>query len=186
MLRQWKMVYDRAYRGHEVARAPSFDAWISSFTGTAIPQERMQPWLDNTLAWLRMAPHARVLDIGCGVGLVLNTLAPDCVEYQGIDISEKAIKRLAAWVATRPDLRHVRLATLAAHELDDIAAGSVDLVVLNSIAMYFPDARYLLTVLRSAAERLAPGGRVFLGDLRALGPLPMLAAAVGVARASRD
>ena len=185
ILRQWKMVYDRSYRQDKTAQAPTFNAWISSFTGAAISPERMQRWLDGCLAYLRKAPHARVLDIGCGVGLVLEALAPDSVEYYGIDMSEEAIKSLTAWVATQPNLRHVRLARRSAHELDDVAEGSVDLVVLNSVIMYFPDRSYLLSVIRAASKRLAPGGRIFLGDLRALWLLPVLVTAIEVARATQ-
>jgi Phosphopantetheine attachment site/AMP-binding enzyme C-terminal domain len=39
-------------------------------------------------------------------------------------------------------------------------------VVINSVAQYFPDAAYLVDVLRRALSLVADGGRIFLGDLR--------------------
>jgi thioesterase domain-containing protein/acyl carrier protein len=51
-------------------------------------------------------------------------------------------------------------------------------VVLNSVVQYFPDARYLDRVLRQAMGLLAPGGRVVIGDVRHLGSLRLLHAAV--------
>ncbi|MBV8490138.1 MAG: hypothetical protein JO199_06365, partial [Candidatus Eremiobacteraeota bacterium] len=41
-----------------------------------------------------------------------------------------------------------------------------DLVILNSTIQYFPDERYLRSVLSHALEACAPGGSVFIGDVR--------------------
>ena len=45
---------------------------------------------------------------------------------------------------------------------------SIDLVVLNSIAQYFPDVDYLLKVLAEAVRVTRPGGHIFVGDVRSL------------------
>ena len=63
-------------------------------------------------------------------------------------------------------------------------AEGFDLVVLNSVVQYFPDAAYLRRVLAGALDCLAPGGRVFLGDVRSLPLLPTLTAAVWLHRAA--
>ncbi len=183
MLAQWRMVYDRSYRWDKVVRPPNFDAWVSGFTGAAIPVERMRIWLGDVLAQMRGVPHARVLEIGCGVGLVAAALAPGGGAYDGIDFSEEAIASLGAWVATKPALAHVRLAQRAAHELDGLDIEGVDLAVMNSVVQYFPDADYLVRVLVGAAARIAAGGAIFLGDLRAAALLPMRATCVAAARA---
>src|SRR5690606_12085185 len=60
--------------------------------------------------------------------------------------------------------------------------GRFDTVVINSVAQYFPSADYLAQVLRSAVELLAPGGSVFVGDVRNLRLLRVLRAAVEVTR----
>ena len=44
--------------------------------------------------------------------------------------------------------------------------GHFDAVVLNSVVQYFPSAGYLLDVLAVAMRLLAPGGAVFIGDVR--------------------
>jgi acyl carrier protein len=41
-------------------------------------------------------------------------------------------------------------------------------VVLNSVMQYFPNLEYMLKVLRSAARAVAPGGSIFIGDVRNL------------------
>lgn len=186
ILKQWQMVYDRSYRWDREIRPPNFDAWISGFTGEAIPVERMQVWLDDALTLMRSVTHDRVIEIGCGVGLVVAALAPGGRAYHGLDLSGEAIASLAAWVATRPELAHVRLTQGAAHDLDaldDLAPGGADLAVLNSVVQYFPDAAYLERVLAAALPKLAEGGAIFLGDLRAAALLPMRATNVAVARA---
>ena len=48
------------------------------------------------------------------------------------------------------------------------ADGHFDVVVLNSVVQYFPDERYLLDVLAQARRVLAPGGAIFVGDVRNL------------------
>ena len=183
ILRQWQMVYDKSYRWDKAVRPPNFDAWISGFTGEAIPTPRMQAWLDDALARMRGVPHARVLEVGCGVGLVVSALAPGGAAYFGIDFSGEAIASLSAWLATQPALAHVRLAQRAAHELDDLDLADVELAVLNSVVQYFPDADYLMRVLAGLAARIDAGGSIFLGDLRAAALLPMHATCVAAARA---
>ena len=56
--------------------------------------------------------------------------------------------------------------------------------MINSVAQYFPDADYLVDVIRTAMGLLAPGGSLFLGDLRSLRHLGMFAASIELAHAS--
>ena len=46
-------------------------------------------------------------------------------------------------------------------------------MILNSVVQYFPSLDYLLRVLHQAVAAAAPGGAIFLGDVRSL---PLLAA----------
>ena len=169
MLDDWKTMYEQTYSAAEVA--PSFVGWNSSYDGRPIPQEQMQEWLQCTVQRLRALKPRRVLEIGCGVGLILQQLAPECEEYRGTDISDEALQRLRSWLSTRPELQHVQLETSSAAESTVSLAGHYDTVILNSVVQYFPDMDYLRTVLRRAVDCLAPGGRIFIGDVRHLGLL---------------
>ena len=51
---------------------------------------------------------------------------------------------------------------------DGLPQGHFDVVVLNSVVQYFPSAGYLLDVLAVAMRLLAPGGALFIGDVRNL------------------
>ena len=60
---------------------------------------------------------------------------------------------------------------------------SFDTVILNSVVQYFPDVDYLMAVLEQAVELVSSGGRVFVGDIRHLGLLPVFHASVQLAHA---
>jgi hypothetical protein len=81
---------------------------------------------------------------------------------------------------------HVELVQGAAHEIGAIRPDGFDVVVLNSVAQYFPDARYLVNVLRLCMEALAPGGAVFVGDVRSLPLFHAFAASVELHQAPDD
>src|SRR5581483_209969 len=92
---QWQSLYEDTYDSE--TSGPTFIGWNSSFTGQAIPQGELQEWLDTTLARIRALQPRRVLEIGCGVGLLLQSLAPACEVYRGTDVSAQAIERLQRW-----------------------------------------------------------------------------------------
>ncbi|WP_448725723.1 amino acid adenylation domain-containing protein [Pseudomonas farris] len=173
---EWRSVYNYFYE-NEVAGAiqgpvdPTFDTtgWNDSFTGLPIPSVEMRDWLDQALGRMKAFKPRRVLEIGCGTGMVLFGLAGSCERYVGLDFSEPVVQRLGGLLATlRPDWQHVHLEHLAADELAQLEEGGFDLIVLNSVVQYLPSSAYLINVLREAVGKLSPGGRIYLGDLRSL------------------
>ncbi len=149
-----------------------FSGWNSSYTGLPIPVAEMRQWLDTTVERIRRLKPKRVLEIGCGSGLLLYQLAPNCRRYLATDFSRVALRTLRQHVDRRPDLARVELLERAADDfsgMDRDRNGSVfDTVLLNSVVQYFPSADYLLTVLRSAVDITTSGGRIFIGDVRSL------------------
>jgi len=177
-LERWQTVFEDAYRQPEGKLDDDFDVsgWISSYTGRPIPAGEMREWVEETVAAiLERAPEPRrVLEIGCGTGLVLLRVAPRVAAYLGTDFSPRALADLRRTVAAAgPRLAHVDLDQRAADDFTGVAPASFDLVVVNSVAQYFPGVDYLVRVLEGAVRATAPGGRVFVGDLRCL---PLLAA----------
>ncbi|WP_433259999.1 amino acid adenylation domain-containing protein [Actinosynnema sp. CS-041913] len=185
-LDQWSSVFDRTYAGPDPASA-RFDTagWNSSFGG-AIPDEEMKVWTDTTVERIRELRPRRVLEIGCGTGLLMWPLLSEVDEYCGTDVSAVVVDRLAERLAAQGGSDKVGLWHRAAHELDDLPAGRFDVVVLNSVVQYFPNVEYLRAVLAGVRRLLAPGGSVFLGDLRHLGLLDTLRAEVELAKVSPD
>ncbi len=98
----------------------------------------------------RVAPLGRILDVGCGEGLLVDHLRPlGYGRYTGIDISESAI---AAAVRAKADDRTFFEAsdaeTYAIHD-------EFDLVVFNESLAYL---RQPLDTVTRYQSRLAPGG----------------------------
>jgi len=169
---EWTDVFDTAYaqsQGNESPAEAELDlaGWSSSYTGELIPVDEMRQWVDSTVDHVLSGKPRRVLEIGCGTGLVLLHVAPHCAAYHGIDPSAAALDRIRTQLEDTP-LPQVTLDQRAAHELTSIPDGSIDTVVLNSVIQYFPNVEYLVDVLSEAARRLARGGRIIVGDVRRL------------------
>ena len=165
---QWQHVYDELY-GAEVEVSGfgmDFRGWHSSYTDEPIPLEQMMQWRSATVDRIMALAPRRVLEIGVGSGLVLAQVAPVCAQYWGTDFSAPTIHTLRAAVAAQSWGDRVRLRVQPADVADGLPAGHFDVVVLNSVIQYFPSAGYLSDVLALAMRLLAPGGALFIGDVR--------------------
>ena len=174
LVEQWQGVYEGLYSGVMFAAgAPAvlgedFGGWNSSYTGAPIPLGQMREWQAAAVDRIVALQPRRVLEIGVGSGLLLAQVAPDCVEYWGTDFSASTIQTLQAAVAAQSWGDRVRLRVQPADVAEGLPQGHFDVVVLNSVIQYFPSAGYLLDVLAVAMRLLAPGGALFIGDVRNL------------------
>ncbi len=187
---EWRDIYDSLYGETEVdldGVGDDFTGWNSSYTGQAIPLPEMREWREAMVGRVRALRPQRVLEIGVGSGLLLGPLAPEAEDYWGTDFSAAVIERLRAQVDADPRLSNrVTLRCLPADEPGDLPAAHFDTVILNSVVQYFPDADYLARVLDTAMTRLAPGGRIVVGDVRNYRTLRSFSAAVHRARRPDD
>lgn len=183
---QWETLWRETYGSDAHAVGPTFVGWNSSYTGESIPEPQMREWLGSTIKRIQALQPRRVLEIGCGVGLVLQHLAPGCERYLGTDVELSALEHLRRWMSRREDLAHVELMHRSATELQAIQSGSFDVVVLNSVVQYFPDIEYLLAVLRESARVLTPRGKIFIGDVRHLKLLPAFHSMVQLTKSSAN
>ena len=168
---QWHGVYDGLYWVDVRTGAPTelgedFGGWNSSYTGEPIPLRQMREWRSAAVDRILALQPRRVLEIGVGSGLLLAHVAPECDEYWGTDFSAPTIQTLQAAVAGQSWGDRVRLRVQPADVADGLPQGHFDVVVLNSVVQYFPSAGYLLDVLAVAMRLLAPGGALFIGDVR--------------------
>ena len=185
-LTHWQELYNETYaRGEPVAAEFDITGWRSSYTGLPIPEVEMREWVDETVADIEQRHPERILEIGCGTGLLLHRLAPATQEYVGIDFSEAALCKLAERVQAA-GLKQVRLLEGRADEVTGLAPASFELIILNSVIQYFPSADYLLRILDRAATWLVPGGAIFVGDVRSLPLQWMFRASVELHRAPAD
>ncbi|MEE4175805.1 MAG: amino acid adenylation domain-containing protein [Xanthomonadales bacterium] len=179
-LETWRGVWDRTYGEASPERAtppdgvpeavadPTFDTsgWNSSLTGERIPDAHMREWVDCTVERILAFEPRRVLEIGCGSGLLLHRVATHCEHYTGIDYSQAVIDQLSNTLDRQGvSAQAVSLVCAAAHEVADRIEDPVDLVVLNSVLQHFPSPAYLLDVLERAVAVTSPAGRIFIGDV---------------------
>ena len=167
----WRRLFDESQRASAVVLDPAnhFAGWTSVITGRPIPTDQMRSWADAAAGRIRELNPRRVLEVGCGTGLILLRIADAVESYVGVDLLDSALDQLRKTLTTRPELaKKVTLSCRAADDLGELPSGGFDTIVLNSIVQYFPSEEYLLRVLRGAQRLLAPGGRIFLGDLRNL------------------
>ncbi|MER5625081.1 amino acid adenylation domain-containing protein [Streptosporangium sp. NPDC002544] len=179
-LAEWRQIYDAEYTEIGTAvHTEDFAGWDSSYDGLPIPLAHMREWRDTTVARIQDLNPRRVLEIGVGTGLLLSRLAPGCEEYWGTDFAAPVIAKLQADLG--PD-SPVRLSCRPAHDTAGLPAGHFDTVVVNSVVQYFPGAGYLADVIAAAMDLLAPGGALFIGDVRDLRSVRCLHAAIQLGR----
>jgi amino acid adenylation domain-containing protein len=181
---QWSTVFDQIYQ-----QAPAHDdatfnitGWKSAYNGLPIPDDEMQEWVDSAVEQILSLRPQRVLEIGCGSGLLLFRIAPHCKEYLGTDFSEIVLRQLRQQVSKR--LPNLPPDSLMHREADDFEGlHGFDVVILNSVVQYFPNIDYLMNVLKKAVNALAEGGHIYVGDVRSRPLQELFYTSVELARA---
>lgn len=174
---RWRALFKETLRQAAPPSDPTFNTagWISSRTGRPFSDGEMRTWVRHTVERILALRPRRVLEVGCGTGLILWRVAPQCEFYLGTDLCGESLRPLERILCERDDLRgRVQLIERAADQCQGLDGGPFDLVVLNSVVQYFPGVDYLFRVLEGVHGLVAPGGKVFLGDVRSLplqGPL---------------
>ncbi len=102
----------------------------------------------------------RVLDVGCGGGILAESIARKGATVTGIDLSEKALKvadlhSLESGVAVRYEL--IAAEALAARE-----AGQYDVVTCMEMLEHVPDPA---AIVQACSTLVKPGGHVFFSTL---------------------
>ncbi|HEX2081043.1 MAG TPA: amino acid adenylation domain-containing protein, partial [Longimicrobium sp.] len=139
---EWETLFDDTYAQDEGEEDPTLQlkGWNSSYTGEPIPREEMREWVEHTAERILALRPERVLEVGCGTGLLLFRVAPHTRAYHATDFSGVALEHVRRHLAGLPQ---VSLSEREADRLDDYAGAGFDLVVVNSVAQYFPDLDYL-------------------------------------------
>ncbi|GCB44932.1 methyltransferase domain-containing protein [Streptomyces sp. NL15-2K] len=178
-LAHWAEVYEWVYETGEGRHADDLDlsGWRSSDTGKPLPAAHMRDWVDRTVDLVLAQRPRRLLELGCGTGLLAHRLHPRLDGYVGTDVTEVAVARLHA--AGLPRTAFVRA---AAHEaqasavrqaMDRVFGPGIrpDCVLLNSVTQCFPNLVYLTAFLHHALAAVEDGGTVIVGDIRHAGLL---------------
>jgi 2-polyprenyl-6-hydroxyphenyl methylase / 3-demethylubiquinone-9 3-methyltransferase len=116
----------------------------------------------------------RVLDVGCGGGILSDAMARAGAEVVGIDMSGKAlgVAKLHALEAETP---RVNYREINAEQLAAECPGTFDVVTCMEMLEHVPDPA---SVVRACAQLVKPGGYVFFSTLNR-NPKSFLLAIVG-------
>jgi 2-polyprenyl-6-hydroxyphenyl methylase/3-demethylubiquinone-9 3-methyltransferase len=115
------------------------------------------------LEWINArAPLAgkRVLDVGCGGGILAESMARKDADVSGIDLSDKALK-VADLHSLESGIR-VHYEKIAVEDLAARQAGAFDVVTCMEMLEHVPDPA---SIVRACAALAKPGGQLFFSTL---------------------
>jgi 2-polyprenyl-6-hydroxyphenyl methylase/3-demethylubiquinone-9 3-methyltransferase len=115
----------------------------------------------------------RVLDVGCGGGILAEAMAAEGAHVTGIDLAEKPLKVAALHLLESG--RNVDYRLVSAEALAAEAPGSFDLVTCMEMLEHVPDPA---STVRACMQLAKPGGWVFFATLNR-NPKSFLFAIVG-------
>ncbi|WP_244967360.1 non-ribosomal peptide synthetase [Streptomyces cacaoi] len=170
---QWQGVFDNQYgkAPQDTADDLNLAGWDSSYTGEPIPEADMREWIDGTVRRIEELRPKRLLEVGCGTGLLLFRYADSCESVHALDLSATALDAVRRGVERR-EWSHVTLTEGDALTAEELPQGAFDTIVVNSVVQYFPNRPYLEDVLARLLPCLEDGGRILIGDVRNLDLLP--------------
>ena len=102
----------------------------------------------------------RVLDVGCGGGILAESLAQSGAQTTGIDLSDKALK-VAELHALESGV-NVQYLAISTEALAEMEAEQYDVVTCMEMLEHVPDPS---SVIQSCAKLVKPGGHVFFSTL---------------------
>ncbi len=124
------------------------------------PLHEINPLRLNYINKIAAIAGKRVLDVGCGGGILSESMAGMNAEVTGIDLSEKALKVAKLHLlesGKKVDYRKISVEEMAAE-----CPESFDVITCMEMIEHVPDPD---SVIASCAKLVKPGGWVFLSTL---------------------
>ena len=114
-------------------------------------------WIQNLIPLKGL----RVLDVGCGGGILADAMARKGADVLGIDLSTKALK-VAQLHALEAQTEGVEYREISAEALAAEQPGSFDVVTCMEMLEHVPDPSL---VVKACAALVKPGGHVFFSTI---------------------
>ena len=114
-------------------------------------------WIDD---WVLLKGR-RVLDVGCGGGILADSMARKGADVLGIDLATKALK-VAQLHALEAQTEGVQYREISAEALAAEQPGSFDVVTCMEMLEHVPDPS---SVVKACAALVKPGGHVFFSTI---------------------
>ncbi len=133
--------------------------WDTS--GSMKPLHRLNP---IRLEWIHSIAPLRgkaVLDVGCGGGILSESMALRGADVLGIDLAEKSL-RVAQLHALEQGVASVRYEAIAVEDLAERAPQTFDVITCMEMLEHVPEPQ---SVVRACSHLIKPGGWVFFSTL---------------------
>ena len=114
-------------------------------------------WIDGLAGW----SSKRVLDVGCGGGILSDSMARKGANVLGIDLSTKAL-RVARLHALEAQIANLQFQEVSVESLAADQPASFDVVTCMEMLEHVPDPA---SVVRACARLVKPGGWVFFSTI---------------------
>lgn len=125
------------------------------------PLHQINPLRLEWIHGLCPLPGQRVLDVGCGGGILADSMARKGAQVLGIDLSQKAL-RVAQLHALEAQTPSVQYREISVEALAQEQPASFDVVTCMEMLEHVPDPA---SVVRACAQLVKPGGWVFFSTI---------------------
>jgi 2-polyprenyl-6-hydroxyphenyl methylase / 3-demethylubiquinone-9 3-methyltransferase len=125
------------------------------------PLHQINPLRLDWITSLVSLEGKRVLDVGCGGGILADSMARRGAEVVGIDLATKALK-VAKLHALEAETQGVNYREISAEALAAQQPGSFDVVTCMEMLEHVPDPSL---IVKACAELVKPGGYVFFSTI---------------------
>ena len=124
------------------------------------PLHEINPLRLNWIEGIAALPGKKVLDVGCGGGILSEAMAAAGAEVSGIDLSEKALK--VAKLHLLESGLNVDYQLISAEAFAEQKQGVFDVVTCMEMLEHVPDPA---AIVAACARLVNPGGHVFFSTL---------------------
>jgi SAM-dependent methyltransferase len=149
-LDRWASIYDRLVQTSREASVALYSLGSPELLATATAE---------IVAYLRryglLSPTRKVLDLGCGIGRLVEALAPAVGSIVGVDISPEMARHAQARCGRFANVMIVRS---CGRDLAAFADARFDLVLASDVFPYIHDAGLVWRNVAEVARVLIPGG----------------------------
>ena len=125
------------------------------------PLHEINPLRLDWINQLCPLPGRRVVDVGCGGGILADAMARKGAEVLGVDLATKSL-RVAQLHALEAETPNVSYREISAEALAAEQPGSFDVVTCMEMLEHVPDPS---SIVRACATLVRPGGWVFFSTI---------------------
>ncbi|MCC2624721.1 MAG: amino acid adenylation domain protein, partial [Burkholderiales bacterium] len=167
VIQDWLDVYEKEYSENFSADnyKLNINVWKNSFTDTTIPKYEMIEWVNETNKRIKEISCGKILEIGCGSGLILFNIIDDTDYYYATDFSKEVITNINKISKEHGLSDKVETITSPADKLP-FEQLKYNTTIINSVTQHFPNLCYLEDLIARIVENTEEEGIIFIGDVR--------------------